>query len=372
MQAKLIRAAWRPAWRTDGVRFAAWAGLLVAARLALYAALAGRDLPGRMCAWDCHWYVIVADHGYDAVWRLRRGHWQPDWAFFPLLPWLMRGVAGATGLSAEAAGLVVSSLALWVFAVAGAAYRRATRVGARSWPWLLALLAWPFGVYFQAPYTESLFAALVCCCLLAAARGRPWLAAAASALLTATRPNAVLVAAWLALRGLRAAWRGPAALPALLPVALAPLGLVAFMALLWVRLGDPLAFVHAQGAWGHSLRNPAAVLADAVRPAASGGHLGLLYNAAWAALGLAVAAFTLWRGRRVEAWLCGGTVCLALLSGTLWSMPRYVAGNPVVLFAAADLLDRASPRLRYAALACAMAIQLAITLAWFREAPFLV
>ena len=246
---------------------------------------------------------------------------------------------------------------------------------AGRWPFLLVLLAWPLGVYFQAPYTESLFAALVCCCLLAAARGRPWLAAGASALLTATRPNAVLVAAWLGVRGLSRALRArgaPAAVSALLPACLAPLGLAAFMALLWVRLGDPLAFVHAQGAWGHALRNPASVLADAVRPAAAGGHLGLLYNAGWAVLGLAAAGYLLRCRRRAESWLCGGTVILALLSGTLWSMPRYVAANPVVILLAADLLDRVGPRLRGAVLAGLLAVQAIVVLAWFREAAFLV
>lgn len=360
-----------PAW------FAGAAALLIAARLGLAAVLAPGDVAEAMCRWDCHWYVIVAEHGYDPVLRLMRGHWQPDWAFFPLLPGLMRGVSILTGVSPKAAGLAVSALALWAFVLAGHAYRRRTRPRAQAWPWLLVVMAWPYGVYFQAPYTESLFAALTCLCLLGATDARPWLSALSCALLTATRPNAVLMAGWLGMRCLYLASQAAGArarLAALAPAIAAPAGLIAFMVLLWARLGDPLAFIHAQGAWGHALRNPAAVLADAVRGAGTGrAHLGLLYHAGWAIVGLGVAGAALLRGRRFEAWLCAGTVGLALLSGTLWSMPRYVACNPVVLLLAGDAVETIeSSMVRNCVLLAGSCVQVVLTLEWYREAAFLV
>ena len=356
-------------------RLAVWAALLVLARLGLSAALAHGHLASALCKWDCHWYVIVADHGYDPVLRLMRGHYQPDWAFFPLLPALMRVLATLTGLSPAAAGLIVSSVSLWGFAVLGAAYLGRTRPDADRWAWLLLLLAWPYGVYFQAPYTESLFALIATSCLLAGHLGMVWRSALACGLLTATRPNAVLLLAWVAARSAQRALCAPSAaasLRAVVPAALAPVGLVAFMLVLWGRLGDPLAFLHAQGAWGHTFRNPAAVMASAVTMARSG-HLGLLYNAGWAVAGLAVSAFAVARGRGAEAWLCAGTVALALSSGSLWSMPRYVAGNPAFLFAASDgLCVIRSRTVRGGLLLAGLTVQIIFLLDWFREAAFLV
>ena len=361
-----------PSLRTVSVAAAA----LIALRLAVYAALAPNGLARDLCQWDCDWFLSIAGSGYDLAPHLVRGLWQANWAFFPLFPLLVRLAATLAGVAPAIAGAAVATLALWAFAVLGWLYQVRTRPDASPWPWLLLLAAWPYGFYFDAAYSESLYAALTVACLLALQTGRPWLAAAACACVTATRPTGVLLAAWF---GLHRLWRarlarGPAgAARFLAPAALAPLGILGFMAFLWGHVGDPFAFARVQSAWGHTLRNPAAVLLDAVRAAdPRNGHIGLLYLVGWALLGFGATGLLAAKRRAAEAWLCAATVLMALLSGVVWSMPRFVACNPAFLLAAADMLEAVpSPGSRATLLLACAAVQVVFVLGWFRGAAFL-
>ena len=352
------------------------AAALIALRLAVYAALAPNGLARDLCQWDCGWYLSIAQSGYDLAPHLVRGLWQANWAFFPLFPLLVRLTATLTGIAPMIAGAAVATLALWAFTVLGWLYRVRTRPNASPWPWLLLLAAWPYGFYFDAAYSESLYAALTVACLLALQTGRPWLAAAACASVTATRPTGVLLAVWF---GVQRLWRArlarsPAeAVRLLAPAAPAPLGIIGFMAFLWRHVGDPFAFATIQSAWGHTLRNPFAVLLDALRAADPGnGRIGVFYLVGWALLGLGAAGLLAAKRRPAEAWLCAATVLMALLSGVVWSMPRYVACNPAFLLAAADVLEVLPlPSSRAILLLAFAAVQVVFLVGWFRGAAFL-
>ena len=351
-------------WRVAGI-----AAALIAVRVLIYAVLARVHLDEALCQWDCGWYLSIVRQGYDPAPHLVGNLWQANWAFFPLFPLLVRGAAWLSGLEPRLAGMAVSTLACFVFAVLGARYRQITRNEAMPWLWLLLIVAWPFGFYFHAVYTEALYAALATAALLALAEGRPLAAGVATAFLTATRPTGILLAAWIGFGGLR---RGRT-LHALLPAAIAPLGLLAYMAFLYVHVGDPLAFQHIQAGWQRAASNPLAVLADTLAtfdPAQP--RLGPFYLVGWAMLGLAAAVWLAVTRRFAEAWLCGMTLMMALGSGSIASVPRFVVTNPAFLFAAADLLGRVRWRwLRGAILAGLAVMQVALVLQWFRGASFL-
>ena len=350
------------------------AGLLIA-RLLVYAVLAGFAVGPSLCQWDCGWYLGIVQHGYDAAPHLVDGWWQANWAFFPLYPLLVRGLDALTGADPRLAGVAVSTAGCFAFAVLGARYRRITRGEAAPWSWLLLVLAWPFGFYFHSVYSEALYAALATAGLLALAQGRPLAAGIATALLTATRPTGMLLAGWIGLRQLwqvRSARTRGHALRLLLPAAIAPLGLLAFMAFLYARSGDPLAFQHIQSGWQRAGRNPLLVIADAFAsfdPAHP--RVGPLYLVGWAILGLGAAGWLLVRRRFAEAWLCGMTIVMSLTSGSLFSMPRYVAANPAFLFAVADLLTMFRWPLRRLLLLGMVASQVVLLLFWYRGAAFL-
>ncbi|HSX98383.1 MAG TPA: hypothetical protein VLG91_13480, partial [Streptomyces sp.] len=132
--------------------------------------------------WDSLWYTRVAELGYGYEVRLPNGDVHSNLAFFPLLPWLERGVSAVTPLSYAHAGLAVGTLAslasAWgIFAVADHVYGR--RAG------VCAVLLWavlPVGIVQSMAYTESLFTALAAWSLYAVLTGR-WVAAGALAAL---------------------------------------------------------------------------------------------------------------------------------------------------------------------------------------------
>ena len=355
---------------------------LTGAKLLVYAVLAGFvlgyfELGQAMCQWDCGWYLSIVQQGYDIAPHLVDGWWQANWAFFPLYPLLVSGLNALTGDDPKIAGIMVSTVCFIGFAVLGARYRRLSRQEASFWPWLPLVFAWPFSFYFHAVYSEALYAVLATAALLKLAERKPMAAGIATAFLTATRPTGILLVAWIGLDRLwhaRSAGTPFRALRSLIPAAVALLGLLAFMLFLYVRTGDAWAFRHIQSGWQRTGRNPLAVLADAFtgfelfHP-----PLGPLYLFGWAILGLAAAVWLGIRRRFAEAWLCGMTVMMGLISGSLFSMPRYVATNPAFLLAVADLLARVRrPKLRAAILIGMAAAQVALLLFWFRGAAFLI
>ncbi|MGW3291808.1 mannosyltransferase family protein [Streptomyces sp. NPDC001002] len=173
-------------------------GLLV---LALWSAARGKSAYTLLTArWDALWYVRVAEGGYGYEVRLPNGDVHSNLAFFPLLPWLERGIAAVSPLSYADAGFVVALLAslaaAWgIFAVTDHVYGR--RAG------VYAVLVWavlPVGIVQSMAYSESLFTALAAWSLYAVLTGR-WLTAGTLALLSGlTRPVglAVVAAVWAA------------------------------------------------------------------------------------------------------------------------------------------------------------------------------
>lgn len=348
--------------------------LAIAGVAALY--LAGHpddpagSLAGVLCRWDCKWYVYVADHGYDPVAR----HWArgdgADWAFFPLLPLLMRAVALATGLSTRSAGFVVSTAAFALAVAAFHLYARDLRgpAFARHAGALLAL--WPFSIHAGVPMSEAVYLPASILAVLLARRGR-WIAAGvAAAALSASRAVGVLgvlplLAIALEAHGWRALARfSPPALPALVALALSGFGLGLFMVHLWMTTGDALAFSHVQTAWGRSFAWPWRMVIDELSPWRWDGGALLRHGVhlATALAGLSVAAVLIRRRLWPEAAFVYATFALALTAGAAMSLARFTGALFPLVLAVALLTDR--PGRRGPALAASAALSLTMTWIW--------
>ncbi|MFF7730382.1 glycosyltransferase family 39 protein [Streptomyces sp. NPDC008001] len=212
--------------------------------------------------WDSLWYSRIAEQGYGYTLHLPGGKVHSDLAFFPLLPWLERGLSAVFPLSAADAGLVVSGvsslLAAWaVFLTGERLYGRRAGVA------LVALwAALPVGIVQSMAYSESLFTALAAWSLYGVLTRRWVWAGSFAALAGLTRPvgAAVVLAVWLGVlvalrRGGRQEQREPwerRELPRmLLGAALAPLGWLAYFAWVGVRTGSPTGYLDVQGGWGN-------------------------------------------------------------------------------------------------------------------------
>ena len=97
-------------------------------------------------------------------------------------------------------------------------------------------------------YTEGLFLTAAAACLFALSR-RYWLTAALCACLAGlTRNTGAVVVLAVIVTALPAAWRGRSLRP-VVAAAVAPLGLVAFMAYSWAMVGTPVAFLTSEHFW---------------------------------------------------------------------------------------------------------------------------
>lgn len=220
------------------------------------------NLPAR---WDALWYLDIAMNGYRWVDDPLR---MQNVAFFPAYPWTMR--AGGAVLGAYAPGLrqpdaqrrmllggwLAALLTFWAALVY--VYRwTETRAGPQTARTTVTLLAaYPFAVFFSAPYSEPLYLLSVTAAFVHFERAQ-WIRSGAWGFLAAlVRPTGVLLViplAWMALR-----WRGDALrsfrLAAAIGLAIAaPVIAVLLHSLAIYQLtGRPFAWSEVQVAWGRT------------------------------------------------------------------------------------------------------------------------
>lgn len=227
------------------------------------------NLPARF---DAGWYGDIALYGYRWDGTFQR---QRNIAFFPALPMLIRAAGPIGGIRTPGVPRdrrmgralwigVAISLGAFFWALHYLARLGRDLVGpeaAASAVFLLA--AYPFAVFFSAPYSEALFL-LTAVAAFFHYRREQWLAASAWGLIAGlTRPNGCLLSialAVLALQQMRAGFRtagGPVWRPALLRlgVAAAPgVGMLLFTAYLYSKTGVWFAWARSHGAWGRSFQ----------------------------------------------------------------------------------------------------------------------
>ena len=205
--------------------------------------------------WDAPFYLELAAHGYAPP----NGPFHV--AFFPLYPLGIAALSGL-GLPPVAAALVLANgcdlLAWWLFAD----LLRRRLPPAQALAGLLLFAFFPGRQFAFCAYSEGPFLLLAIGAFCLYERRQVALAAGLCALASAVRPPGLAVGLALGLEGAVGVWRRQPGYRwrQLLPLALAPLGLLAFMAHLQVQVGDPLAFMHIQHEWGRRLQPPWAIL----------------------------------------------------------------------------------------------------------------
>ncbi|GAA2668635.1 mannosyltransferase family protein [Streptomyces lunalinharesii] len=302
--------------------------------------------------WDSLWYTRVAEQGYGYTVHLANGDVHSNLAFFPLLPWLERGLSALTPLSAADAGMAVAWLASLAAAVA--LYATGERLhGPRAGVALAALwAALPVGIVQSMAYSESLFTALAAWGVYCVLTGRWVWAGVLASLAGLTRPvgAAVVAAVWITAAVTVANERaGGVRLRAflhgrhrrmLLGVLLAPLGWCAYVVWVSARQGSLTGYLDIQAGWhngfdggiafatfiGHQLSGPAF---------AAG--LGLLVGVA---LVIWLYVHGVRKGQPLPLAVYGGTVLLIALTakGYFGSKPRLMMpAFPLLLPLAAGL-----------------------------------
>jgi Mannosyltransferase (PIG-V) len=233
--------------------------------------------------WDAYWYLRIATDGYGTP------HDHAQAAFYPLYPLLMRTGGWIVG-SPLVAGILVS-LACLLGALVLLHRLAALELGeAYARPTVLLVAFFPSALFFSAVYSESLFLLVSVGAFLAARRERWAWAGALGGLAALTRNSGVLLLLPLAILFLygprpggapapgRARWLPRYRLtPAVLWLALVPLGLALYLGWSAIALDDAFAPYHAQALWLRHFEPLGALTggigraADAVRELGRGG-----------------------------------------------------------------------------------------------------
>ncbi|MGE0815586.1 MAG: mannosyltransferase family protein [Vicinamibacterales bacterium] len=277
-------AVWRrfAAWRRDDVGRVTWSvtvttrvGVLVIGLLSVYVyGYPGGRAPFRVgegefvnlpARFDAGWYMNIASVGYR--YQPDRTDVQQNLVFFPAFPFAMRGLSLLLARQVAWSGVLLS-----VLAFAGALrylFRLARELmdEERAAAAVTFLAAYPFALFFSAPYTEGLFLLAMLGAWWHARRDERWAGFGWGLVAGLTRPNGCLLSVPLALSALLPLWRdgrlrrpagGWSALVDRLVVAAAPgIGMLIYSAFVYERTGDPFMWIRLQAAWGREHRGVA-------------------------------------------------------------------------------------------------------------------
>lgn len=334
-----VRHWWRPAptlprrvreglaaWWHDPVTTATWpilvttrVGVLVVGLLAVYAIgypegrapirVAEGEVANLPARYDAGWYLNIATYGYRL--ESARVDRQQNLVFFPAFPVLMSWASLLMARQVVWAGVAVSIAAFawalrYFFRLARGMLDEAQAVTATT-----LLAAYPFAVFYSAPYTEALFLLAMLGAWWHLRRDQRWPAFGFGLVAGLTRPNGCLLSVPLALIAVAPCWQGgrlrrPAAgwgsVVDRLVVAAAPgLGMLAYSAYIYDLTGDPFMWIRLQAGWGRENIGVAAFLAAEWKSVGDQGIYGYVtgdvtnfLNASGAAL-VAASLIPVWR-----------------------------------------------------------------------------
>lgn len=293
---------------------------------------AGTAPPGYLTAvtrWDGQWYWEIAAHGYpselptDASGNVE----QNPWAFFPLYPFVVRGVMFVTRLDFPIASVAVSLTAgaVAMLLLYRLVARRHGRLGG-----IIAVLAMSTFIcapVMQISYTEGLALTFVLTVITCVTRERFWWAALALLLLGLTRGVAVAFAPALVLYAYLL-WRQGAlsrrrALPLALLAVWAGLVGVIWPIIVGFVTGEPRAYFLTQQAWNPELRaTPIARFLERNSDVPGGFVTAAVIAALWALLLLWL--FTVGQQEpMLRAWTIAYIVYVLAVVDWNWSAVRY-------------------------------------------------
>lgn len=216
---------------------------------------------------DAQWYLAIAEDGYPTREQFKIGRRIPrpkliansdtqlKYAFFPLWPMTIHAAHWVISDWNAAAYVAANLLSVAALMLLYQLLARKLSQPEAFWS-VLILAAWPFAMFLQVPFTESLFLLLSVLTFHACATRRWWLAGIWVGLALITRPNglALVIVPPLALaadlwRDRARPWRRVASLLFGALLAAVPLGLF-----LWhnaARTGDAFSFLRAIDWWGY-------------------------------------------------------------------------------------------------------------------------
>jgi hypothetical protein len=202
----------------------------------------------RLIRWDSGWYGAIVRDGYRYT---EDPSIQGPTVFYPLYPLISYVVKLLFGVDHFVALLLVANVAALAAALLMTKFVKDELGDEIALLSLAFFCFFPTSVFLSAGYTESLYLVCVLASFILMAREKFVFAAALAGLSFGTRPTGIVmipVILWEMVHRRVVPWMRLLPKMALCGV-LAASGLLAYMAFLWIKFGNPLAFVTPQAAW---------------------------------------------------------------------------------------------------------------------------
>lgn len=265
--------------------------------------------------WDAYWYLDIAKNGY----YLRGENDISNVVFFPLYPLLVRALGAVTGGNLVLSGWILSSVFLALAACMLARLTQEFHPDLDPQMTVVFLLVYPMAFFLNAVYSESLFLFLSLATVYHALKRNFPVACVWAALASATRLAGVFLAVLLLVEFVQAnGWRSVFTWR-IWPLAVAPLGAVAFFTYHWIEFGDFFLFLKAQARYGRDFTMESSDFAIRNSPDLVNTLFDVFYGAAAILLGVvALRRFRLSYGLYMLV-----SLGIAVSSGTILGLARY-------------------------------------------------
>ncbi len=265
--------------------------------------------------WDSYWYLDIIQNGY----YLKQDNTLSNVVFFPLYPMLMKLVGTILFGHFILAGWLISSVSLVLACTY--LYRIIREFHPDIDPELpvLLMLVFPTAFFLNVVYTEALFLLLTTGCFYYTLRRQFWHAGAFALFGALTHSNGVFLALpifWetVQLHGWKSLFT-----QRIFPMALAPIGMISFLAFDYFKFHDPLLFFKIESAWGRSF----SINYDHFSLFSHPSIINMGIDIVFTILIITAVVLVYQRLSRMYAVFMSLTVFAALSSGTLMSIGRY-------------------------------------------------
>lgn len=298
-----------------------------------------------MSRFDTSWYKSIITDGYNLEPMGGDRGDSANWAFFPLFPLVIKLFHSIVPLNYDLLAFILNSVFIFFFFILAVKYIRLTRQDDLQAAVYVILMAFGmYNFYFAVLYTETLFILLLAAFFYCMEKKRYLWMGLAGALASATRNTGVMLVFAIAVHYLCGCFKknGRFSLKTfwgdffgnvrlVLGTALVPLGLFSYILYLYIHVGDSLAFVHIQRAWGKDFMNPLRVLFNSLTNVNS----FVFYLSLASVWGIYCVWLLIWNKRWEEAVMAAIFVFIPL-SASVDAMPRYLIGSFLPLLGFTD------------------------------------
>lgn len=329
--------------------------------------------------YDTSWYKTIIEEGYFKQPLLGDHQDAANWAFFPLYPLLMKISHYILPINYDILAFIINSIFLLLAMFFAIKYILLTRGDiVQAYVFVILMTFGVYNFYFSILYTESLFIFFVITFFYCLKCKKYLWMGIIGALASATRNMGVMLVFPVIVQFIEDYFKtNKFSIKGffinlfnnhkfILGIMMIPAGLFSYMLYLYLWVGDSMAFVHIQRAWGRGdISNPLRVLLNSLTNVNS----FVFYLSIWSLWGI-YCLWLLFNNKRWSELIMAVLFVFIPLSTSVDSMPRYLIGCFLPLLAFTDGLSKHPVYKTFALIVVSFIFGLICLNGWFNYEAF--